>query len=362
MSNAYGPDLNCWSAFPPGIVKSFYPLEAMTKFHANNHLDGVTGRWMDTGLLKSGGHVNGSWHRMTHGHSFFDDGFKVLVSDRLSYGDFLHHLGMDIFTKQGIPIVPACVYKSLIAAGMPERIAGELLSLNMPKILSGSLGLLCSGPNAYLAFSNALPHTFGSAFSHLAIGSLEIAFGCYPPNILLLSAGGLEIFAGSATLARAIIDPVVPALGVPYSVFLPALAQSVLFGSIIGGGVRFMLEGSVESLAKGVVAGGSAGAASLTASYVFSGAGIIAPFLIPIVGIASYLIANKTLDYFLGSGNKEFITNSLTVEDPFSQNSNSLIPLTAFSEEPMGKIVDSKLVFNEVFIRKNADRICRMPV
>ena len=102
------------------LVQAAYPMKAMTAWHAANHLPGLTGRWMDTGGTALGGVVRGGFHRMAHGHHFFDDGMKVLVNPELKFGDFVHHLGMDSLTRRGVPnpIIPKFVGENLTALGL----------------------------------------------------------------------------------------------------------------------------------------------------------------------------------------------------------------------------------------------------
>ena len=200
--------LRCIGGISPALVNSVYPMEALTKFHRAHHISGLTGCWMDTGATASGGAVKGSLHRLFHGHHLFEDGFKVVVNPDLKFGEFLHHLGMDSLTSRGIPnpLLPTAVGKQLVKLGMGPKFVNELLTINVPKILGGSVSLICAGRDVFLAFSDAIPHTFLAAGTHFGLGLLNIALGLYPPNIFLLTAGVAEIGVGIATTYRTIVD------------------------------------------------------------------------------------------------------------------------------------------------------------
>ena len=135
--------LRCLGGISPALVNAAYPMEALTKFHYAHHISGLTGRWMDTGATALGGTVKGTFHRLAHGHHLFEDGFKVVVNPNLKFGEFLHHLGMDSLTARGIPnpLLPTSVGEQLVKFGMRQQFVNELMTVNMPKILGGSVGL-----------------------------------------------------------------------------------------------------------------------------------------------------------------------------------------------------------------------------
>ena len=178
--------LRCLGGISPALVNAAYPMEALTKFHYAHHIPGLTGRWMDTGATALGGTVKGTFHRLAHGHHLFEDGFKVVVNPNLKFGEFLHHLGMDSLTARGIPnpLLPTSVGEQLVKFGMRQQFVNELMTVNMPKILGGSVGLACAGMDVFFAFSDAIPHTFLAAGMHFGFGALDILLGLYPPNIL----------------------------------------------------------------------------------------------------------------------------------------------------------------------------------
>ena len=147
--------LRCLGGISPAIVNAAYPMDALTKFHYAHHVPGLTGRWMDTGATALGGAVKGSFHRFAHGHHLFEDGCKVLVNPKLKFGEFLHHLGMDSLTVRGIPnpLLPTAVGEQLVKLGMNQQFVYEVMTVNVPKILGGSVGLVCAGTDVFFAFS-----------------------------------------------------------------------------------------------------------------------------------------------------------------------------------------------------------------
>ena len=181
----------------PVVVNSLYPMEILTKYHQAHHIVGLTGRWMDMGGRALGGPFpGGPYHRLFFGHHILRDGYTAMVNPDLKFGEFLHHLGCDFLTKTGInnPILPVRrIAQQLIDQGFQQKFVNELLSINAPKVLGGSLSLICSGRDVFMAFSDAIPHTFSAAGIHFLYGSMNLAFGCFPPNLLLLTAGVAEI-------------------------------------------------------------------------------------------------------------------------------------------------------------------------
>ena len=342
----------------PAIVNSLYPMKYLTEFHLKSHIGGLTGKWIDTGTTALGGRPSGSFHRLTHGHHLFEDGFKVLVNDKLKYGEFLHHLGLDSLTTRGIPnpLIPTTIGNKLIDLGLSKSYVNELLTINIPKILGGSLGLVCAGKDVYMVFSNSIPHTFPAAGIHFLSGSLYLTFGSFPPNILLLTAGVAEIGVSAITAYRTIVDPVMPIVNVPGSVFFPILKKSVALAAVLGACASIFTGSDWNDVAKSSIASaGSAGIAT-TASLVAAGKGFIAPFLGPLSGIISFIILKKLLDKitepddvtvnyieYENSGLMQTIPNDVT------------IPLLGTPNKPIGRLENNLLVINDDSIRDQAE-------
>lgn len=343
--------LRCLGGVAPPIVNAIYPMEALTKWHAAHHIAGLTGRWMDMGATAlGGGAVRGSFHRLAHGHHLLEDGFKVVVNRDLTFGHFLHHMGLDSLTARGIPnpLLPTIVGQKLVNMGMSQQFANELLTVNVPKILGGSLGLICAGGDVYACFSDAIPHTFLAAGMHFGFGVLDILFGFYPPNMFLITAGASELSVGAVTTYRTIIDPVLPALHVPSSVFLPALGEAVALTALVGACVSIFTGKSWVDVPKTALEGAAASTISTTVTFMAAGSGFLAPFLGPLAGITTFILLKKTIDslqpqLYLPPIYKEYGTSySLRV---FSNE--QAIPLFGLPREPIGMLKGDKLLLNE---------------
>ena len=301
--HASSPVLHLAGAVANPVVNAFYPLPTLTRWHAQHHLPGLTGRWMDTGATTLGGMVRGPFHRFTHGHHFLDDGLKVILHPRLRYGEFLHHLGLDFLTRTGIPnpLLPKVLGEVAMTLGkrlgIPSGLLHDLLTVNAPKILGGGLTLVCAGPDVVAAFSDAIPHTFKASGLHLAMGMLDCALGCYPPNPLLLVAGAAELGVGTVTAVRAWTDPLLPALGMPQSVFLPLLGQAMGLAGAFAFGCGAMLTGSLAGGVRQGVCASMAAGASVTVSTLAKVAAIpFAPLAGPAAGFLLYRLARHLLD------------------------------------------------------------------
>ena len=140
------------------VVDKIFPVQMLQQYHAANHIAGLTGRWMDY----TGNAVRGSFHRIMHGHHLVEDGFRVLINPKLKFGEFLHHLGMDFLSPRGIPIpfLPSSTFDFLVNSGLSKSFSYELLTVNLQKLLSGSLSLVCAGNSVYACFSDHRILTF----------------------------------------------------------------------------------------------------------------------------------------------------------------------------------------------------------
>lgn len=342
----------------PPIVRAIYPMEALTAWHAKHHLSGLTGRWMDTGSVLPGGVVRGPFHRLLHGHHLFEDGLKVLINKELRFGEFLHHLGLDSLTAQGIPnpLVPSAVARALLDMGFSHRFVSELLTINVPKILSGSVGLLCAGSDVLAAFSDAIPHTFLASGAHFLTGTLELIFGCYPPNILLLTAGASEIAVGAVTAFRAIVDPVIPALHAPMSVFLPALGHSMGLSVLVAACTSFFTGRDWRDTSKILVASAAASAVSTTVTFMAGGSSL-APLLGPAAGLVTFLLVRKALGTDNASPPKPIYTEYANFGRSNFFSQSRVIPVVfGPPQDPIGVLKGSTLyLYNKTLARRAGD-------
>jgi hypothetical protein len=350
--NASNIAVHLLGAVSPRIVNAVYPMEQLTRFHAANHISGLTGRWMDTGGTALGGAVRGPWHRMAFGHDLVGDGIKVLINPKLKFGHFLHHLGLDGLTTTGIPIplIPKFVGEQLIKLGMDVRFVRELFTVNVPKILGGSLGLVCAGHDVLLAFSDAIPHTFMAAGAHFAFGVLNLGFGMFPPNFLLLSVSAAELGVGALTAYRAFVDPTIDWLGAPLSVFLPALQSSVLLSSIVAGAAALFGNRPLGEIPKSVVPAALAGCSATTAAFIAKAAGLISPFVGPLAGIATFLLARQAMLLLEPGDDRLGFTLSRCEFSPKSMT----FALPAIPHESIGLLKETTFLLNEGAIRSTA--------
>lgn len=279
----------------------------LSRFHLQHHLPGPTGAWMDA--LKKGAN-----HRIFGGHHLIEDGISVIRDPNLTFGDFLHHLGCDFLSVKGVPVVPKFMINGLLATGLPETYVSNLCSLNLAQVLNGGISLVCSGVDVFMVLTDAIPHTLSAAGIHFVFGCIDLAGGLMFPNILMVAASAGEFFTSAVTLYRAVTDPVIPMLGVPGSVFYPALFQAMLTGGLIGGAVSVLRGKSVGETAKIVSSSTlSSGAATFTNFAVGSFAASAAAC------VATFFVTKKLLDILFPSQEKPFFT------DPDSYEKGSLL-------------------------------------
>jgi hypothetical protein len=291
---------------------------------------------------------------------------KVLYSDKLKYGEFLHHLGMDFLTKQGIPnpLLPThTLFSMLRGFGVSASTAQELLTINLSKLLGGGLALLVAGHDVYTCFADTIPHTFTAAGYHLGIGMLDLVFGNFPPNPFLLLAGGSEIVVGSITGIRTIRDMISPqTLSVldTAAIYFPTWAAMTTLSALLGVCVGYWSGRSWSTIAK---AGGIQVVASgVTASISGALAGnFIAPFIGGFAGFAAGLLLRRI---FMEKG-KQHVTNALGADIDFFNESafftqhssffdqyspffdtGAVLPIRQLPKEPIGMLKDDKLLIN----------------
>jgi hypothetical protein len=337
----------------PRVVDAMYPLEQLTRFHNLNHITGLTGTWMDKGGTALGGIFKGNYHRLSFGHHLFDDGFKVLVNPELKFGEFLHHLGMDSLTSRGIPnpFIPKGVGEALLKLGFKKAFVHEFLTLNVPKILGGSLSLVCAGSDVFMAFSDAIPHTFGASGMHFLFGAMNIGFGMFPPNPLLLLSGGVELGVSAMTAYKAAVDPLIPTLGVPMSVYLPALGHAVALAAIISSCVGIFSGTEWKKLPELLSSTSAAAAVGTTVAFTAKAAGYVSPFCGPLAGIATYIIMRNIWR------SMEIESDAISYEPAGTDPSlnvfrhGATIPLFQVPTNPIGTLRCNRLLISEQGVR-----------
>lgn len=371
FQNSYFPDPN-WNIigyadfFKPALNKLtqyLYPMEKLTRMHKKFHIQSVTHTWMDQ--------VSGSCHRLKHGHHLIKDGFTVLTTPNLKFGDFLHHLGCDIFTKEGIPN-PLLPTKTLLAffhdLGFKMPTINELLSVNIPKIFGGSLALLCTGSDVWACFSDTIPHTWTAALWHGGLGAFDIFCGWFPRNPLLFLAGGAEIGVGVTTAARTLIDVFTPAAQaaadsfVLFPVWMETAALSALFGACLG----YWNGQSYERIVKNAGIAMTTSTIASAVSYSLTG-NFIAPFIGGAAGFLTGLLLRKIflnnqqneaaeaikkpiINYFnsssLFNGVDYFNQSNYFNQANYFANNSFVMPIMQIQKEPIGHIYNDTLELN----------------
>jgi len=275
---------------------------ALTEYHIAHHIPGPTTAWIDA--------VRGPNHRIFHGHHLVEDGLRVIKDPNLKFGHLLHHLGMDSLSVKGIPVVPRFMIDALARTGLSQSYISSLCSLNVAQVLNGGIALVCSGVDVLMVLADAIPHTLSAAGLHFALGCLDLASGLVFPNVLVVVASVGEFFTSAVTLYRAITDPVIPMLGVPGSVFYPALFQSMILGGVLGGGIS-LLRG--ETLGEAVKTSASSTLSAAAATFTSFATGT---FLVSAAaGVATFFVAKKLLDTVFPEKDEPFFA----VGDPFGK-------------------------------------------
>ena len=191
---------------------------------------------------------------------------------------------------------------------------------------------------------------------HFGFGALDILLGLYPPNILLLTAGAAEIGVGIATTYRTIVDPILPAVGVPASVFLPALGQSVALGALIGACASIFTGDSWADVSKTVAASASASAASTLVTFAASANGFLGPFIGPVTAIATSILIRKMLDVAFPTIEPRPIYQEHVNKEGLSVfQHETVLPMPGIAKEPIGMLKGDRLLLNEAGIRQIAE-------
>jgi hypothetical protein len=319
-SNAFAVEssFNSWQwgaigTFSPAtnpVAKQLYPMEFMTKWHAEHHIPGLTGTWMDTVPGKS---QSGGWyHRTEHGHHLFKDGMTVLRSDKLKFGDFLHHLGMDSFTKVGVPnpLLPTGTLFNVLKPMVGGKVAEQLLTVNVPKILGGSLALLVAGNDVYACFADTIPHTWTAVAWHGGLGLLDLAFGCFPPNPFILLSSGMELGVAGVTAVRTLIDnPATQTLLQSAMVYFPMWGTSAALAALFGACMGYWSGDDWTKITTGA-------GVTFTGSAVGALAG---HFIAPFVGAAAGFVTGLLLRQIFLSSNEEYRLGKVQIPEYFKK-------------------------------------------
>jgi hypothetical protein len=257
-----------------------------------------------------------------------------------------------------------------MSLGFGKQFVHDILTINVPKILGGSLALVCAGHDVYMCFSDAIPHTYVAAGTHFLIGAIDIGLGMYPPNILLLTAGLMEMGVAATTLFRTVCDSIASASAADMTigqsiatlaaatspVYLPAVGGSVALGAILGGAAGWWTGQSWHEVAKSAAISSASAATSVTVGMLAAKAGFIAPFLGAGAGLATALLLRTALSGDGASslaGYQEFEDSDCPSLFPAA----TAFPLFGSPDHPIGRLEGDTLVLDHRALSSDEGRL-----
>jgi hypothetical protein len=199
------------------------------------------------------------FHRYA-GHAFTDS-LEVIRNPQLSLLDFGKHLVLDVITKQGIPAVPAEVTQFLANVfGTKIHHIAPWIQFNL---LEGVFGIVMNA-QAISSLSQAIGGNLewgaSTAFRTIGVGSAEIVGGISAENPLWISAGVIDVSAGTVSAYQYYSQPFF--MGVPVASLLKSTAVGFAIGSTVSAVWQlFMPEKPVVEKVSTVMMGGAYGGA-----------------------------------------------------------------------------------------------------
>jgi len=243
--------------------------------------------------------IDASYHRMfKHNPIDFLNEYLFGNSPYLSIKDYVKHVGCDIITTRGIPLMPEKVHCWLLELGIPEKILLEWTHKNIFDIAIGGLSLYDGGHNFFLAITGQLPwkgvetiiFTFGK-------GIIDVGGGIYTSNPFLLAGGALNIGAGAVSYFKHIHLPSITVLDPSI------LAKGFLNGAFSGSMITFIQLGmswnettpseKILSSAESISLSSTLGMLSKISPWISVPLGLTYSF-----GKFSWEIANNDFDYW----------------------------------------------------------------
>ncbi|MBE9062899.1 hypothetical protein [cf. Phormidesmis sp. LEGE 11477] len=195
----------------------------------------LTGHWMDcTGphqyLYPQG--VSVGWHRIRH-HHFLTDGIKAVQSPDLSVIDFYKHLGTDIVTRNGLPILPEeCVRNLATLLGTSSTKVAPWIHMNVLDMGASIFAVAHTGSNVISVMSGTAQWGVGYAANTFGAGALKIAAGIPTKNPILIGCGAADIACGAVTAHQYYSQPFF--CGVPVAEILQSATVGASFGAVLG--------------------------------------------------------------------------------------------------------------------------------
>ncbi|WP_300908404.1 hypothetical protein [uncultured Desulfovibrio sp.] len=205
--------------------------EKLAKAVLEPHGPTVTSHWMDA--VKEYSHlypkgIQLGYHRVLHGHHFITDFFRTLSDKNLSCIDFCKHLGTDIVTKNGLPLLPSSTVQSISdILGVSVTKISPWISFNILDCASSVLAVGHAGSNVVDIIAGTAQWSGGYAFNSFGVGAVEIISGYCTSNPVLIVSGSSDIICGTITACEYYSQQFL--CGVP----IIEILQSSLFGASI---------------------------------------------------------------------------------------------------------------------------------
>jgi hypothetical protein len=210
----------------------------------------LTGQWMDGAtefkhLFPQG--VQGGWHRI-HGHHFLTDAVTAYKDPKLSVIDFYKHLGTDVVTKNGIPILPEAAVRSLAdILGVTANKLMPWVSFNILDFGATALAVTHAGSNVTSIFTGTAEWGVGYAIDTFGVGAIEIGSGIVSHNPFLIGSGAADIACGAYTAHEYYSQPFFA--GVPVTDLLSSSAVGASVAAVFAS-IEIFLGEKDQSLAK----------------------------------------------------------------------------------------------------------------
>jgi len=280
-------------------LKEMLPWKSVANWtHSLSKTKTTTDTWMDVvdDWTRGGHHRWQNHHPVDFSRAWWND-----ASGKLNLLDYTKHLGLDVITINGIPLLPEFAHKYLLTQGLLPEFAHKYLltqgllpefahkylltpgwsvgtitnwtHLNILEFAFGGLSLADGGVSFVLAVTGHLPwqgvETFIFTFGQ---GTVEVVIGYYTANPLLIAGGVLHIGAGSVSLwdhwhipEPSLLDHIVPIL-LPAGV-IATCATALRLGLVWGN----------SSPSQRVVAGCESATLSVTATFLSALSPLLAP-------------------------------------------------------------------------------------
>ena len=199
----------------------------------------LTGHWMDlTGPFETLKEttldgVSRGLHRGVWGHDIFTDALTVLKDKDLSIINFYKHLGTDIVTKNGLPLLPASTINSIAdTLGVSVNKVIPWVSQNILDIGGSILAVWDSFNTVTLLISGGLDWSAETFISTFGTGGIKIAAGFITENPIIIGSGAVDIGCGIYSAVEYYSQPFL--CGVPLIDILQGGVFGAGFASLIG--------------------------------------------------------------------------------------------------------------------------------